>query len=497
MFKHAQLESVKAWIGDPAQGALPLHARIQRAIRQLILDGVLDVGKALPASRALAKSLGVSRDTVESAYSQLHAEGFIERRIGSGSFVSERAKRLPGRGKARKTGDSKAELRLSQRGSAMFQNGGVRDFIIPRAFAPGVPETRSFPLQTWERLERQVLKEYGTRALLHSPPQGMEVLRRAIADYVNLERGARATPDRVLVLTSSQQALTLCANVLLDAGARIFLEDPVYHGARKAFEAAGLACVPIPLDADGLQAEHLLEASNAYNTPTKAVFLTPSHQFPTGATLALDRRLAVIEWAWQHQSWIIEDDYDSEFHYAGKPTACVQGLDSHDRTIYIGTFTKSLFPGLRIGYMVLPPQLVAPMTVARTLMDGHSAPIPQLTLARFIEGGHFGAYVRTMRAVYAERRDVLARLVRQHLSDFVEPRVPAGGMQMPCIFIRDISEHDAVESARRAGIDLLGLTALYASGQHQAGFLMGFAAHAPHELETAVKTLAKVLRALC
>ncbi|WP_174870891.1 MocR-like pyridoxine biosynthesis transcription factor PdxR [Pectobacterium polaris] len=497
MFKHAQLESVKAWIGDPAQGALPLHARIQRAIRQLILDGVLDVGKPLPASRALATSLGVSRDTVESAYSQLHAEGFIERRVGSGSFVSERAKRLPGRGKARKTGDSKAELRLSQRGSAMFQNGGVRDFIIPRAFAPGVPETRSFPLQTWERLERQVLKEYGTRALLHSPPQGMEVLRRAIADYVNLERGARATPDRVLVLTSSQQALTLCATVLLDAGDPIFLEDPVYHGARKAFEAAGLACVPIPLDADGLQIDHLLEASNAHNVSAKAVFLTPSHQFPTAATLTLDRRLAVIEWARQNQSWIIEDDYDSEFHYAGKPTACVQGLDPHDRTIYIGTFTKSLFPGLRIGYMVLPPQLVAPMTVARTLMDGHSAPIPQLTLARFIEGGHFGAYVRTMRAVYAERRDVLARLVRQHLADFVEPRVPAGGMQMPCIFIRDISEHDVVESARRAGIDLLGLTALYASGQHKAGFLMGFAAHAPHELEAAVKTLAKVLRTLC
>ncbi|MFJ5471999.1 MocR-like pyridoxine biosynthesis transcription factor PdxR [Pectobacterium carotovorum] len=493
MFKHAQLESVKAWIGDPAHGALPLHARIQRAIRQLILDGILDVGKSLPASRALATSLGVSRDTVESAYSQLHAEGFIERRVGSGSFVSERAKRLSGRGKARKAGDSKAELRLSQRGSAMFQNGGVRDFIVPRAFAPGVPETRNFPLQTWERLERQVLKAYGTQALLHSPPQGMEALRRAIADYVNLERGARATPDRVLVLTSSQQALTLCANVLMDAGDRIFLEDPVYHGARKAFEAAGLACVPIPLDADGLQVDRLLEASSDHHTPAKAVFLTPSHQFPTGATLALDRRLAVIEWARQHQSWIIEDDYDSEFHYAGKPTACVQGLDPHDRTIYIGTFTKSLFPGLRIGYMILPQPLVAPMTVGRTLMDGHSAPIPQLTLARFIEGGHFGAHVRMMRTVYAERRDVLARLVRQHLADFVEPRVPAGGMQMPCIFIRDISEHDAVESARRAGIDLLGLTALYASGHHKAGFLMGFAAHAPHELETAVKTLAKVL----
>ncbi|MDD2990450.1 MAG: PLP-dependent aminotransferase family protein [Zoogloea sp.] len=498
MFKHAQLESVKAWIGDPAHGALPLHARVQRAIRQLILDGVLEVGRPLPASRALAQSLEVSRDTVESAYSQLHAEGFIERRVGSGSYVSERALRLPRRGAPRQTGvDGRAALRLSQRGSAIFDSGGVRDFLAPRPFAPGVPETRSFPLQTWERLERQVLKEYGTLALLHSAPQGMEPLRRAIANYVSLERGAHATPERVLVLTSSQQALTLCAQVLLDAGDRIFIEDPVYHGARKAFDAAGLECVPVPMDTDGLQVEHLLETSKQPGMPPRAVFLTPSHQFPTGATLTLDRRLAIIEWARENQGWIIEDDYDSEFHYAGKPTACVQGLDPHERTIYIGTFTKSLFPGLRIGYMVLPPSLVAPMTVARTLLDGHSAPIPQLTLARFIEGGHFGAHVRTMRAVYAERRDVLARLVRQHLADFVEAHVPAGGMQMPCVFIREISERDAVESARRMGIDLLGLTALHASSRHKAGFLMGFAAHAPHELEIAIKKLAKLLHALC
>ena len=328
--------------------------------------------------------------------------------------------------------------------------------------------------------------------MAHSPPQGMEPLRRAIADYVNLERGAHATPDRVLVLTSSQQAMTLCATVLLDAGDRIFIEDPVYHGARRAFDAAGLECVPVPLDAHGMRVEHLLNAVQ----PAKAVFLTPSHQFPTGATLALDRRLAVIEWARQHQAWIIEDDYDSEFHYAGKPTACVQGLDAHERTIYIGTFTKSLFPGLRIGYMVLPPQLVEPMAVARTLLDGHSAPIPQLTLARFMEGGHFGAHVRTMRGVYAERLDVLVRLVRKHLADVVEPRVPLGGMQMPCVFIRDIPEREAIDTARRAGIDLLGLTALHASSKHKAGFLMGFAAYTQDELEVAVKKLASVLLAL-
>ena len=496
MFKHAQLESVKAWIGDPAHEALPLYARIQRAIRQLILDGALDVGRPLPSSRALAQSLEVSRDTVESAYAQLHAEGFIERRVGNGSFVSERTQRLSVRGEARRVTGSEAPPRLSARGSAMFKGGGLRDFLTPRPFAPGVPETRGFPLQIWERLERQVLKEYGAQALLPSPPQGMEPLRRAIADYVNLERGARATPERVLVLTSSQQALHLCATMLLDPGDRIFIEDPVYHGARKAFDAAGLRCVPVALDADGLRVEHLTQAASAPEDQPKAVFLTPSHQFPTGATLALDRRLAVIEWARRRRSWIIEDDYDSEFHYAGKPTACVQGLDPHERTIYVGTFTKSMFPGLRIGYMVLPSSLVAPMTVARTLMDGHNASIPQLTLARFMEGGHYGAHVRLMRAVYAERRDALVRLAREHLAEFVEARAPAGGLQTPCLLIRDIPEGEAVEAARRADVDLLGLTALHASSRRQAGFLMGFAAHTPHELEIAVKKLAQALRAL-
>jgi GntR family transcriptional regulator/MocR family aminotransferase len=294
------------------------------------------------------------------------------------------------------------------------------------------------------------------------------------------------------VLTSSQQAMTLCATVLLDAGDRIFIEDPVYVGVRKAFGAAGLECVPVPLDAEGMRVDCLHDAASS----AKAVFLTPSHQFPTGATLALDRRLAVIEWARQHQAWIIEDDYDSEFHYAGKPTACIQGLDAYDRTIYIGTFTKSLFPGLRIGYMVLPPQLVAPMTVARTLLDGHSASIPQLTLARFIDAGHFGAYVRAMRGVYAGRLDVLVRLVRTHLSDDVEPRVPVGGLQMPCLLTGGLPERKVVESARQAGIELLGLTALHASSEQKAGFLMGFAAYTPDEMRAAVEDLANVFKVL-
>ncbi|MEW6644727.1 MAG: PLP-dependent aminotransferase family protein [Pseudomonadota bacterium] len=493
MFRHSQLESVKAWLAHPAHAAMPLHARIQRAIRQLILDGALGPGKPLPASRALAQSLSVSRDTIEAAYAQLHAEGFIERRVGSGSFVAEMTEFKPPRRRAPRDALLRHQApNLSKRGNAMFRSGGVREQLVPRPFAHGVPETRTFPLRLWERLERQVLKETGTLALLHGDPQGVEPLRRAIADYVNLERGARATADRVLILTSSQQALTLCANMLLDPGDRIFVEDPAYYGARKAFDAAGLECVPVRVDRQGVVVERITTEARK----VKAVFLTPSHQFPTGATLALDRRLALIDWAARHQAWIIEDDYDSEFHYAGKPTACVQGLDPHDRTIYIGTFTKSLFPGLRIGYVVLPPPLVKPMTAARTLLDGHSAPMAQLTLARFMEGGHFGAHVRTMRGIYAERLDVLAALVGKHLSDFVEARIPIGGLQMPCLLTCGMSERLAIDAARRIGVELLGLSALHATANRKAGFLMGFAAYTPAEIDRAVRKLAHALRAV-
>ena len=472
---------------------MPLHARIQRAIRQLIVDGALGPGKPLPASRALAKSLGVSRDTVEAAYGRLHAEGFIERRVGSGSFVAQISEFTTDHRAVRREALSRHRApNLSKRGNAMLSSGGVREMLSPRPFAPGVPETRTFPLQLWERLERQVRREVGTQVLAHGDPQGTEALRRAIADYVNLERGARATADRVLVLTSSQQAMMLCANVLLDPGDRIFIEDPAYYGARKGFDAAGLECVPIRVDPQGIAVEQILVEPRK----AKAVSLTPSHQFPTGATLALDRRLALIEWARRHQAWIIEDDYDSEFHYAGKPMACVQGLDRHDRTIYIGTFTKSLFPGLRIGYAVLPPQLVEPMTVARTLLDGHSAPMAQLTLARFIEGGHFGAHVRTMRGIYAQRLGTLVSLVERHLSDFIEPRIPLGGLQMPCLLRDGLSERIAVDAAQRSGVELLGLSALHDRSDAAAGFLMGFAAYTPIEIEIAVRKLVPAFRAV-
>lgn len=492
MFKHAQLETVKAWMMDPANGSLPLHERIQRAIRALILEGILSHGKALPASRALAISLNVSRDTIEAAYTRLHAEGFIERHTGKGSFVSASARFLKSHSRQRQSAAEVREPTLSARGNVMYKSGGIREFSSPRSLAPGIPETRLFPVQTWERLERQVLKEYRHRALEQSQPQGTERLRRAIAEYVNLERGAHATPERIIILTSSQQALALCSHVLMDSGDAIVIEDPTYQGAQKAFKAAGLNSLPVPLDEKGL----CIASLNALTAPAKAIYLTPSHQYPTGVTLSLDRRLAVIDWANRHQAWIIEDDYDSEFHYEGKPMACVQGLDAFNRTIYIGTFTKSLFPGLRIAWMIVPAELVEPLTMARTLMDGHTASITQLTVAKFLEGGHFGSYVRMMREVYVARRDKLASLIEERLSDFVVGITPTGGMQMPCHLRKGISEAAVAAAARRAGIDMLGLAELYANEPASTGFLMGFAAYTEKEIEDAVEKIAALFRLL-
>ena len=484
-----ELDTLKIRIAAPELAALDLRVRVQRALRQLILDGVLAPGLRLPATRALAQSLGVSRDTVEMAYAQLRLDGYLQRQAGSGSFVSATVgASLLGKPATTLQPLSAQPVALSARGAQILASGGVADQQSVKAFATGLPETRAFPLDVWERLRRQAAGEH--HVLLHGDPQGAEPLRQAIADYVNLERGARATAGQVLVLSSTRQALYLCAQVLADAHGPILMEDPGYFGARKAFEMAQLRVVPVPVDAHGLSIEHLRADRSGANT----VYVTPSHQYPTGATLALERRLALTAWAAERQGWIIEDDYDSQFHYAGLPTACVQGLDTQQRTIYLGTFAKSLYPGLRIGYMVLPPALVKPMTHARSILDGHTPQLDQLTLARFIADGHFAAHVRAMRKVYAVRRDAMAQAVQRHLPHVVTAQLPPGGLQMPCLLHEGRDELDTIRLAAQAGIALPGLSRLYATPPERGGWLLGFAALTPHEIDSGIVRLARALR---
>ncbi|WP_431221809.1 PLP-dependent aminotransferase family protein [Serratia sp. L9] len=335
-----------------------------------------------------------------------------------------------------------------------------------------------------------MLKEHRTNVLLHGDPQGAEPLRKAIAAYLNLERGAKVYPEQILVLSSTRQSLFLCAQLLVDAGKPILLENPGYFGARKAFESAEARIVPIDVDEQGIRMALL----RADRSGANCLYVTPSHQYPTGATLPLERRLELINWAAENGKWIIEDDYDSEFHYEGLPTACVQGLDKYQRTLYLGTFSKTLYPGLRIGYMALPHELVKAFTYARSIMDGHTPQILQLTLARFMEDGHYNSHVRAMRKLYAGRRAVLLRALGQHLGDVVTALRPEGGLQIPCLLAEGWSEEKTIRQAEAAGVQLAGLSRLYAGEQKRAGWILGYASLTDYEIETAVQRLASVLK---
>lgn len=497
MAKTFELETLKMRLNDAEFELLNLHQRIQRALRALILDGALGPGVKLPATRALATSLGVARDTVENAYVQLHRDGFIARQKGSGSYVSETVgtelrgaarKRMKLQGHKRSTMEPGAGL--SRRGRMILDSGGTIDQQVIKAFATGLPETRTFPTDVWERLQRQALKDYRAQVLLHGDPQGAMPLRKAIAAYLNLERGAKAAPEQILVLSSTRQALFLCAQLLVDAGRPILMENPGYYGAKKAFESTEARVVPIDVDAQGIRTDLL----RADRSGADCVYVTPSHQYPTGATLSLERRLELISWAAENGKWIIEDDYDSEFHYDGLPTACVQGLDKYQRTIYIGTFSKTLYPGLRMGYMVIPPELVSAFARARSIMDGHTPQILQLTLARFMEEGHYNAHVRAMRKLYAGRREILLEAIDRHLAGIVTALQPEGGMQVLCLLEDGWSEEKTIRQAASAGVLLPGLSRLYAGEEKRQGWLLGYASLTAYEIEAAMLRLANALK---
>ncbi|WP_048303852.1 PLP-dependent aminotransferase family protein [Pseudomonas aeruginosa] len=466
-------------------GRHDLVGQLYRQLRDAILHGRLATGDRLPATRYLAERLEVSRKTVSEAYERLTSEGFLEGRVGSGTFVA--------RGPAGEAPPQRADgpLRPAARWARIEPQSGLMDQRAPLrySFAGGTTDKRRFPFDTWRTCVLQALRLQQRSPAFYKETEGDPELRLAISRYLAINRAVQCDWNALMVTQGAQQGLDLLARVMLDPGDLAVVEEPGYPPARASLLATGAEVRGVPVDAEGLRVDLLPD--NA-----KLVYVTPSHQFPLGMPMSLERRLQLLDWAQRHRALIIEDDYDSEFHYAGRPTACVQGLDAHERTLYIGTFTKSLFPGLRIGYMVLPPALVAPMTVARSLQDGHNASLAQLTLARFIAGGHFGAYVRGMRNLYGERLGFLAERVGKRLGGLVEPRVPAGGLQMPGLLCAGIDETRAIAAAYRAGVELVGLSALHLAAPPRAGFLMGFAAYTTDELEAAVGVLAKTLRGL-
>ena len=461
-----------------------LRERLCAALRDAIRSGTLTQGSRLPATRVLAQDLALSRVTVEAAYAQLEAEGYLVRRTGQGSFVAMQAgAALASTQHGRMVSPLALPPLLSQRGQGMADMGGCMEPLRLQAFAAGSPDLRAFPHALWRQLTSKRLRQAPEELMRYGDPQGREDLRETIAQYVGASRGVRCTPGQVLVLTSSQQALQLLATLLLDPGDRVWLEDPGYRGARTAFSAGGAQLVPLPVDGQGIVPDFTL-------TAPRLIYLTPTHQYPIGHTLSLPRRLALVDYAKRNGCWIVEDDYDSEFLYDNRPTPSLQGLDDGSRVIYIGTFSKTLYPSLRLAYAILPEALVQPMVTARSVYDGHVAQLAQAVTADFMAQGHFAAHLRLMRQLYRSRRDLLLELIARRLP-WAQPLNCSGGLQL-CVSLPRNTEVHLTRKAGEHGIATPSLSALYNGTTAIDGWILGFSALQPREIEDAVAALSKL-----
>ncbi|WP_428943634.1 PLP-dependent aminotransferase family protein [Pantoea sp. FN060301] len=459
--------------------AQTLREKLCVTLRRLIGSGALRMGERLPSSRLMAADLALSRVTVEAAYAQLESEGYLLRKSGKGTFV---AVSLPPPRRATRTPPPVA-VQLSARGKQIVATGGCRDPLFPQAFASGSPDLRAFPHDIWRRLMNQRLRHHSEALMRYGDPQGLPELRDAVASYLAQSRGVQCSAEQVVILTSSQQALQMIALLLCDDGDEVWLEEPAYAGARNAFISAGAAASGIAIDSEGAV---LPDAS-----PPGLVYLTPSHQYPTGITMSLQRRLAWLDYARRRGCWLIEDDYDSEFYYDAQPMPAMQGLDKGGRTLYLGTFSKALFPSLRLAYLVVPPALVEPLCRLRSVMDGHSAQIVQAVTADFIHNGYFQAHLRLMRKLYASRRELLLTELETKLGENLIPLSQGCGLQMT-VTLPQGGEQRLTEEARAVGLILPRLSPLYAGTPQQEGWLLGFSALQRTEIVQAVNKLARL-----
>jgi len=509
-------------------GGVALHRQLYGQVRELVLSGRLAPGARLPSSRGLARDLGCARNTVIAAYDQLLSEGYLEGRHGSGTYVSrvlpeERLtarrprpaapapKGAPQGAPQGASGPAAGPGRLSARGRALAELGPdrPRGGAPPRAFTPGIPELGAFPFELWGRLLARAWRRPPEALARHGDPAGHRPLREAIARYLCAVRALRCDWTQVIVTSGAQQGLDLAARLLLDPGEAAWIEDPGYLGLRGPLLAAQAQVVPLPVDRDGIS---VTEGRRRAPTARLAV-VTPSHQYPLGVTMSLARRLELLDWAREAGAWILEDDYDSEFRYAGRPLAALQGLDADragddgargGRVIYLGTFSKILFPSLRLGYLVVPPELADPLARARAALDDHPSAVAQPALAAFFEAGHFAAQVRRMRLLYGARRACLLAAAARHLDGLLELAPDAAGLHLvaalaPALEAR-MDDREAAARAAAAGLATPALSSYYldpdpgAATPPEQGLLLGYAAVSEPEIEAGIEALARALR---
>jgi len=479
-------------------GVGPLQRQVYQALRAAILERRLAPGARLPATRSLAAELGVSRNTVLAAYEQLAAEGYVAGRVGSGTHVSETLPAVPA--PARRSPSRRAPPRLSAFGTRIAAGipRGQASWSLPRESLPqdfryGEPAYADLPLETWSRLLGRRARRLSVRRLAYQPPGGAPELREALAAYLGRARGVRTSPEQVIVLRGTQQAIDLGMRLLLDPGDEVVLEDPHYTGFSLCATALGARLRFVPVDDAGLRTDRLAEVSDA-----RLACVTPSHQFPAGGVLPLARRLALLDWARRQRAWIFEDDYDGEFRHAGHPLECLQALDEDGSVLYVGTASKLLFPALRIGWLVAPPALAPFFEDAKALADTGTATLEQLALADFIDEGHLERHVRRMRTRLARRRTALMEALDEQLGDRARVRGADAGLHvlldLPELPMRDVRA--LREACRRRGVGVYPAAPFYARAPARAELLLGYAALDEDAIRTGVAGLRRALDAV-
>jgi GntR family transcriptional regulator / MocR family aminotransferase len=473
-----------------AASATPLRLQIYRQLRQAIANGTFSAGSKLPPSRDHAKSMGVARNSLLWALDRLKAEGYIHTRVGDGTYVANVARMLPAERHHDLRHAASTSPGISRRGQA--QVDAVRHWPPPvgkpMAFRVGYPALNAFPFQIWDRLTRQAQRQHGTAMARYIAPAGYPPLQEAISQWLLVSRGIRCDAAQIIVVSGSQQALDLVGRLLLDPGDEVLVEDPGYQGIRACLMGHGAVARPVPLDADGMDIGY---AGHKWPQARMAV-VTPSWQFPAGVHMGLGRRLAVLAWARQHHAWVVEDDYDGEFQYLPHRTPALSSLDESGSTIHIGTFSKSLHPGLRIGFIVAPDGLVDAFTAAKVLADRHNPALEQAVLAHFIADGHLLRHLQRMRSMYAERQQIMIDALNRATHGAIHLLPSLRGIHLVHEIAPGADDASLVVQAKAAGVHLVALSA-FCMASPRRGWALGYAAYDAEEMQSAAKRLAKLI----